>query len=87
MITQREYDFWLTSLLAVRLGTYPVFRIASRTRWRVETETFGSLFTTRETVFIEQPASLATTRMVADMVYKIDYIQEEDKIQNRALVQ
>jgi hypothetical protein len=36
------------------------------------------LFTTRETVFIEQPASLATTLMVADMVYKNNYIQEEE---------
>ena len=82
-MTHREYDFWSTNLLAERLGTYPVFRTASRTRWRVEIETFGSLFTTRETVFIEQPANLATTLMVADIVYKNDYSQEEDKIQNQ----
>lgn len=39
--------------------------MASSTRLRVEGRTFGSLFMTRETVFIDTPACIATSKIVA----------------------
>ncbi|GAA3236519.1 hypothetical protein GCM10020216_059090 [Nonomuraea helvata] len=38
-------------------------RIADRTRWRVSSSTLLRLLTTRETVWLETPASAATSAM------------------------
>ena len=51
-------------LRAIRLGTYRSPATACRTRARTSSETYRSLFITRDTVFALTPASLATSRIV-----------------------
>ena len=51
----------MTSARATGFGRYSSLRIASSTRWRVAALTCGLSLMTRETVWSDTPASLATS--------------------------
>src|SRR5690606_9326335 len=55
----------LARLRADGLGRYPSISTAARMRSRISFRTFGSLLSTRETVFGDTPASRATSSMRA----------------------
>src|SRR5215468_7942723 len=51
-------------LRAEASGRYLSASIAASTRWRIDSRTFGSLLSTRETVLVDVPAARATSSMV-----------------------
>ena len=52
---------WVTRLRAAALRTYPTFATAASTAARADSDTYGSLLSTRDTVPREMPASAATS--------------------------